>query len=184
MWCACMCACSHMWGCKDTNENTYMDVRSWDSVSSSVALHSIYWGRVSSLNPELYTSSQSTKLPGFRDLSVPPQVWGYRSCNHVHGHLCEFWGSQLCSSLLHGRCILQRHLLFLPSFFLFRTHLPSILRMRFLVHFIKKKIDLILHTIVCFIHSHDQQLTHPFLCISKENITLVLFVWLCISMYT
>lgn len=181
MWCACMCACSHMWGCKDTNGNTYMDVRSWDSVSSSVALHSIYWGRVSSLNPEV-------SLPSYLVLEISLCLPKSEVTGHVTMsmgiYVSEFWGSQLWSSRLHGRCILQRHLLFLPSFFLFRTHLPSILRTKFLIHFIKKKIDLSLHTIVCFIHSHDQQLTHPFLCISKENITLVLFVWLCICMYT
>lgn len=95
MWCACLCACSHMWGCKDTNENTYMDVRSWDSVSSSVALHSIYWGRVSSLNPELYTSNQSTKLPGFRDLSVPPK-------SEVTGHVTMSMGIYVSSGDLNS----------------------------------------------------------------------------------
>lgn len=178
----CMRVCMHAH--VRVQRHKWEHVHGFQKLGLSVVLHSIYWGRVSSLNPELYTSSQSTKPPCFRDLSVPPQVWGYRSCNHVHGHLCEFWGSQHWSSRLHGRCILQRHSLFPPSFFLFRTHLPN--EVRFLVHFIKKKNYLSLHTVVCFIHSHDQQLTHPSFWVSKENITLTLvsYMWLCIWKYT
>lgn len=89
--CVCMCKSTHVWACT-------CGARGWRQVSSSIALHLLYWGRVSPLNPELTDSSLVRQLaPGI--LSLPPCPHKLSLLIGCHRHL----NSELQSSHVHGK---------------------------------------------------------------------------------